>query len=92
MEKVHVLIRGDLSCMRLGDVPFCHPVKLPVGATGLQSSGGIRSTSCLMSSNETKRSYTGLGNMIHQKAAFYGETCKVTGQKSAEAIVAKRLL
>jgi len=27
--------------------------------------------------------------MMHQKAALYGATHKVTGQKSAEAIVAK---
>jgi len=40
---------------------------------------------------KTKRSYSGLVSMRHYKAALYGVTRKVTGQKSAEAIVAKRL-
>ena len=77
--------------MRLFDVSFYHSVKLPAGATGLPSPGDIVRVSRLISRNKTKRSYSGLVNMRHYKAALYGITCKVTGQKSAEAIVAKCL-
>jgi hypothetical protein len=73
------------------DVSFYHSVKLPVGATGLPSPGDIVRASRLISRNKTKRSYSGLVNMRHYKAALYGITRKVTGQKSAEAIVAKCL-
>jgi hypothetical protein len=73
------------------DVSFYHSVKLPAGATGLPSPGDIVRASRLISRNKTKRSYSGLVNMRHYKAALYGITRKVTGQKSAEAIVAKCL-
>jgi len=91
VAKVHALIRGDLSGMRLFDVSFYHSVKLPAGATGLPSPGDIVRASRPISRNKTKRSYSGLVSMRHYKAALYGVTRKVTGQKSAEAIVAKRL-
>jgi hypothetical protein len=64
-------------------------VKLPAGATGLPSPGDIVRASSLISRNETKRSYSGLVNMTHQKVALYEATHKVIGQKSAEAILAK---
>jgi len=41
VAKVHALIRGVLSGMRLFDVSFYHSVKLPAGATGLPSPGDI---------------------------------------------------
>jgi hypothetical protein len=37
----------------------------------------------LISRNEIKRSHSGLVNMTHQKAALYGTTHKVIGEKSA---------
>jgi len=73
------------------DVSFYHSVKLPAGATGLASPGDIGRASRLISRNKTKRSYSGLVSMRHYKAALYGVTRKATGQKSAEAIVTKRL-
>ena len=74
------------------DVSFYHPVKMPVGATGLSSPGDIMRASRLISRNEIKRSHSGLVSMRHCKAALYGATHKVIGQKSAEAILAKCLL
>jgi hypothetical protein len=89
--KVHALIRGDLSGMRLFDVSFYHSVKLAAGAIGLPSPCDIVRVSRPISRNKKNRSYSGLVNMRHYKAALYGITCKVIGQKSAEAIVAKCL-
>ncbi|MBU4185425.1 MAG: hypothetical protein KKC23_04370, partial [Proteobacteria bacterium] len=84
--------RGGLSGMRLFDVSFYHSVKLPAGATGLPSPGDIVRVSRLISRNKTKRSYSGLVNMRHYKAALYEATHRVIGQESAEAILAECLL
>lgn len=74
------------------DVSFYHPVKMPVGATGLPGPGDIVRASRLISRDKTKRSYSGLVNMRHYKAALYEATHRVIGQESAEAILAECLL
>jgi len=64
-----------------------HPVRVPVGATGLPSPGVLRQAFTLKRANKEadrmEMKDTG-------RAALYGATHKVIEQKSAEAIIAKR--
>ena len=86
MEKVHVLIRGDLLNMRFDSI---NPLPGEMCRLGQPAEQVPAFSGWLPPENEQNKEAVRVGGRC-LKAALYGATHKVIGQKSAEAIVAER--
>ena len=86
MEKVHVLIRGDLLNMRFDGI---NPLPGEMCRLGRPAEQVLAFSGLLPPENEQNKEAVRVGGRC-LKAALHGVTHKVIGQKSAEAIVAKR--